>query len=237
MKRKQIFAGLLVAASSWLAVGCGDIAKLALQSSLQSGGSPATEEAPIEEIREMFAQANRLCPKKMDAFTTLEAVKMVDDRRVEYRYRVNNEGKNLARQFDKDMLRKAAIRMMKGNAMAVAIADRDLTVEHIYQDGFGGHVLSFTINRQVLRDNPFPVGSEQEEPFGMHTVSAKTSDDVTVEPSVVSAAESELADSHQGSDPETGPLSVEPEPPLPQPFKSTRSKDNPAGIRANPFID
>jgi hypothetical protein len=239
MKRKQICGGLLVAVSSCLAVGCGDIAKLVLNSSLESDNSPVAEDAPVEELRQMFEQVNELCPKQMDAFTTLESVKMIDDRRIEYKYRVNNEGKSLARRFDKDLLRKAAIKMMKGNAMAVAIAERDLSIEHIYVDAFGGHVLSFTINQQVLRGNPYPVGREHENPFGVQTVSAKSSDDVTVDPIVAPSEETELADPAKSAGAASEPLPVEPEPEpeLPQAFKAERSEDNPAGIRANPFFD
>ncbi len=239
MKRNQIFAGLLVAASSCLVAGCGEIAKLALKGTLKSTDSPAERGEPVEAIHELFEQANAMCPKRMDAYTTLESVKMIDDRRVEYKYRVNNEGKNLARQFDKDLLRKAAIKMMKGNAMAVAIAKRDLSIEHIYEDAFGGHVLSFTINRQVLQGNPYPVGSEQENPFGVQTVSAKSSDDVTADPIAASSAETELAPPTNDSATDKEPLAVEPEPEpaLPEMFKPARSKENPAGIRSNPFFD
>ena len=247
MIRKQIFTSLVVAASSCLTVGCGNIVKFALESSLESVNSSSAEDAPVEDVRAMFEQVNAMCPKQMDEYSTLESVKMIDDRRVEYKYRVNNEGKSLARRFDKDLLRKAAIRMMKGNAMAVAIAERDLSVEHIYEDAFGGHVLSFTINQQVLRGNPYPVGREQENPFGVQTVSATPSDDVTVDPVVTSSEKAErvepATDAEAEIEPEIEPLPVEPEPApepepvLPQPFKTERSEDNPAGIRANPFFD
>jgi hypothetical protein len=127
--------------------------------------------------------------------------------------------------------------------MAVAIAERDLSIEHIYEDAFGGHVLSFTINQQVLRGNPYPVGREQENPFDVQTVSAKSSDDVTVDPVVTPSEETELVEPAAGANTETDPLPVEPEPEpapepeLPQAFKSERSRDNPAGVRANPFFD
>jgi hypothetical protein len=241
MMRDQIFAGLLVAASC-LAVGCGDIAKVALKNTLKNAAGSSGEATSNDDIRAMFEQANAMCPRKMDAYTTLESVKMIDDRHIEYKYRVNNEGKNLARQFDKDLLRRAAIKMMKGNAIAVAIAKRDLSIEHVYEDAFGGHVLSFTINRQVLEGNPYPLGDEQANPFGVQTAGAKSSDDVTADRPAAPANQTNRSDDDKAAAADSEPLPLDPEPiqsepePLPQPFKPERSKDNPAGVRANPFL-
>ena len=116
MKRTPIRCGLAMAACGCLLVGCDKVAKLAVKETLENVGAAAIDGSSGEEIREMFAQANAACPRKMDQFTTLESITMVDDRHVEYRYKVNQEGRTLARKFDKQVLQQAAIKMMQGNA-------------------------------------------------------------------------------------------------------------------------
>lgn len=241
------------------AIGC-DVAKIALNGSLDGVAASATADSSDDAIREMFAQANAACPTRMDKYTTLESVTMIDDQRIEFHYKVNNEGKNLARRFDKQALKKAAVNHVKGNRMAVAIAQRDLSIEHIYEDAFGSHILSYTINKQSLAGNLNPLGREQENPFEVTTVNSSPQQRVTKDspprnsPPVApqepgnsrtpeasaklhAAASAEEAKSAK-SDP-SEPLAPEPEvePELPQIFKPIRSNENPAGVRSNPFFD
>ena len=141
-------------------------------------GAKAVNGSSDEEIREMFRKTNDQCPVKMDQFTTLESVVMVDDKNIEFNYRVTDQGRKLVQGISKDRMRKSAVTHMKGNAMAVAVAERDLTIRHIYEDRFGGHILSYTINKTVLAGGQ-ALGEEQGNPFAVNTVSSEPEQDVT----------------------------------------------------------
>ncbi len=246
MRRRSLHRAcgvLFVAAACCATTGCGKVAKMALKGTLENVGAEIVDNSSDDSIRQMFEQADALCPTRMDAYTTLESVKMIDDRRVEFRYQVNNEGKNLARRFNKDLLRKAAVDHMKGNAMAMAIAKRDLSVEHIYEDVFGGHILSYTINKQVLAGNDYPTGDRRTNPFNVQTVKADPKDQVNVKNEKPADEETEPAASSATPDLNAPlvepPAEIEPpKPELPQQIQpQKRTKENPAGVQSNPFFD
>lgn len=197
--------------------GCGDLAKMGMKGALQKVGAKVVEGTSDEALRNMFEQANAACPTRMDAFTTLEEVEMVDDTRVEFRYLVNDAGKKLASRLDKRAMRKAAVDHMKGNPMAVAIADRDLSIEHIYEDSAGNQILSYTINRAVLDGDLDPIGTERSNPFDVTTVKADAESSVVLHDLEEETTEEEAT--------------------LPQDLSPAHSTDNPTGLRSNPFFN
>jgi hypothetical protein len=211
--------------------GCGEVAKMGVTGVMHKVGAKVVEGSSDEDLIKMFEQANEACPTRMDAFTTLVEVKLIDERQAEFRYIVNDQGKQLLTRINKRTLKQAAVDHMKGNAMAVAVAQRDLSIEHIYEDSRGSHLLSYTINRDVLAGNLDPVGDERSNPFDVTTVKAEATDSVLQE-------EQEEVESapivEQAPIEEQAPIV---EPPLPQKFESPkRSKDNPAGVQGNPFF-
>lgn len=143
--------------------GC---SKAGFKGALQNAGVRMLRNSSNESLQEMFEQANKSCPRRMDAFTTLDEIVMVDGNRVEYRYIVNAAGRQLASQLNKNAMRKAFVDNMKGNPMAVAIAERDLAIDHIYNDESGDYVLSYTINRSVLEGTAQATGSSKSNPYG-----------------------------------------------------------------------
>ncbi len=303
MKRVPL---LLLALLSVLSVGCGDLTNIFLEGSLQSVAANSVRCSSDETIREMFETANAACPTRIDQFTTLESIEMLDDRRAVFRYRVNHQGKRLANRFNKRDLKAAVVKQLLGNPMAVAIAERDMSIEHIYEDSAGNHLLSFTINKQVLDGNPYPVGEQRENPFGVTTVRSSAEHQVvrephrqdrngplsdrrenegpanhtdateqavepnatsSAEPKIKSSAESttkthekvsgndhskSLAEGRSATEKESKPPRSTDEmidrletlmnqrtgqsPELPEEFRPRRTRDNPAGVRENPYF-
>ncbi len=189
---------------------------MGVKEAMREVGAKVVEGSSDKDLMKMFETANAACPTRMDAFTTLEDIKLIDEQRAEFRYIVNDEGKQLLTRVNKRMLKKAAVEHMKGNAIAVAVAERDLSIEHIYEDSQGKHLLSYTINRAVLAGDLDPIGDEQANRFGVKTVNADAADSVLEE--------------------NVKPAPIV-EPPLPQKFQMPRrTKDNPAGVQGNPFF-
>lgn len=223
--------------------GCDPANMGAFRGVAEKVGGKVVNRSSDEEVREMFRKANDQCPVKMDPYTTLARVTMVDDTNIEFYYSVNDKGRRLVKGLSKDRMRENAVQHMKGNPMAVAIAERDLTVRHIYEDQFGGHILSYTINKAVLNGQQ-PLGDEQGNPFAANTVKA-TADEVVTEPAEeAEASEPESVDevgveTESQLEPEVLPEpEPEPEDLLPQEYRPPkRSRDNPAGVQANPFFD
>ena len=208
--------------------GCGEIAKLGVKGAMQKVGAHVVEGASDEDLMKMFKQANEACPRRMDAVTTLVEVKLIDERQAEFRYIVNDQGKQMITRINKRSLKKSAVEHMKGNAMAVAVAQRDLSIEHIYDDSRGSYLFSYTINRDVLAGNLDPVGDERSNPFKVSTVKAEATQTVSEE------EVKQTSTAEQTSIAEPAPIV---EPPLPQQFKAPkRTKDNPAGVQGNPFF-
>ncbi len=202
---------------------------------MQKVGAKVVEGSSEEDLIQMFEQANEACPTRMDAFTTLVEVKLIDERQAEFRYIVNDQGKQLLTRINKRILKKAAVDHMKGNAMAVAVAQRDLSIEHIYEDSRGSHLLSYTINRDVLAGNlDSAVGDQHSNPFDVTTVAAKATDNVLEEEVESASTVEQTPIAEQAPVAEQAPI-VEPR--LPQKFKAPkRTKDNPAGVQGNPFF-
>lgn len=214
--------------------GCGEIVKLGVTGVMQKVGAHTVEGCSDENLIEMFEQANEACPTRMDALTTLVEVKLIDKRNAEFRYIVNDQGKQLLTRINKRTLKKSAVEHMKGNAMAVAVAQRDLSIEHIYEDSRGNHLLSYTINKQVLEGNMDPVGEERANPFNATTVKAKATDGVLEERVESAATVQPTPTAEQTPSVERPPIV---EPPLPQKFTPPkRTKNNPAGVQGNPFF-
>lgn len=212
----------LLVFSCCLLCGCSDIVKTGMSGVMQAVGAQAVEGCSDEDLVKMFKRANDACPTRMDAFTTLEEVKLIDQGKAEFRYIVNHQGKQLLTRIDKQTLKKSAVEHMKGNAMAVAVAQRDLSIEHIYEDTRGNHLLSYTINREVLEGNLSPVGDERSNPFTATTVRAEETESVLEDqtPSSATAAPQTIS-----------------KPMLPQQINSPNGReDNPAGIHGNPFV-
>lgn len=231
--------------------GCDPANMGAFRGVAEKVGAKVVSKASDEDIREMFRKTNDQCPVKMDVYTTLERVTMVDEKNVEFLYKVNDKGRKLVKGISKERMRENAVQHMKGNAMAVAVAERDLTIRHIYEDRFGGHVLSYVINKAVLEGRE-PIGDEQANPFSVKTVKAEAAKNVT-EPAVeaetteTESVEVEESASQPVSEPVSQPVSEplpmpepepEPEDLLAEPYQPVkRSRDNPAGVQSNPFFD
>ena len=192
--------------------GCSDIAKMALQEIGASAVSGTTDEGMLR----LFEQADAACPRRMDAYTTLENVEMIDGTSVEFRYLVNDAGKQFMSGMDPREMRKHAVENMMGNAMAVAIADRDLSVEHIYKDAAGDRLLAFTINRAVLDGEEDAIGRKRFNPFD---VEALVESALFADPKKSSIAQGEA---------------IGQEVAMPQEFRPT--SDHPAGLQTNPFF-
>ena len=211
---------VIVSLASCLVCGCG---QNGVRGILQQVGAKAVERSSEDELRKMIDSTNDLCPQRVDAFTTLKEVELIDDTNVEFRYVVNNAGKKFAARFDKRALREAMVEHMRGNAMAVAIAERDLSIQHIYHDELGGHVLSYTINRAVLAGDFDPLGAEKSNPFDVQTVQADAAD-IVADPAL--------------QEPAVEQPPAKKKPPMPRHFKgSKRSKENPAGVQSNPYFN
>jgi hypothetical protein len=211
-KSRQLVQSIIVCSCFVLPLaGCSDIAKMALEKIGESAVSGTTDEG----MRRLFEQADAACPRRMDAYTTLENVEMIDDTSVEFRYLVNDAGKQFMSGMEPQKMRKNAVESMQGNAMAVAIADRDLSVEHIYEDAAGDRILAFTINRAVLDGDEDALGKKRFNPFD-------------VEALVESAL---FADPKKSS---IGQGEIGPEVAMPQEFRPT--SDHPAGLQSNPFF-
>jgi hypothetical protein len=211
-------------------------------------GAKVVSKSSDEEIREMFQKTNKQCPIKMDAFTTLERVDMIDEQTIEFHYKVNDKGRRLVKGISKERMRQNAVEHMKGNAMAVAVAERDLSIQHIYEDRFGAYVLSYTINKAVLNGEGTE-GEQQANPFTVTTVNAEPEAVVVSEPAqqaepterVEPMEPREAAEtSEQSSEVEMEVVPVsdpQPEPAdlLPQPYQP-ETLPGPAGIQGNPFF-
>jgi hypothetical protein len=118
--------------------------------------------------------------------------------------------------MDPREMRKHAVENMMGNAMAVAIADRDLSVEHIYKDAAGDRLLAFTINRAVLDGEEDAIGRKRFNPFD---VEALVESALFADPKKSSIAQGEA---------------IGQEVAMPQEYQST--SDHPAGLQTNPFF-
>lgn len=256
----------LLVCSCLLLSGCGELAKTGLKGALRKAGAKVVENSSDETLRQMFEQANAECPVKVDIFTTLEEVEMIDDTRVEFRYLVNDAGRKLTSRFDKGAMKRSAVEHMKGNPMAVAIAERDLSIEHIYLDSSGNHLLSYTINRAVLDGDLEPVGQPMSNPFDVRTVATNDIHTATEAmktriDSIESAAkeataasrspQSDLEDEMKLTDEQEShareiarakssiqdfKVRREAEKLLPQKYESAKTRDNPAGVQSNPHF-
>jgi hypothetical protein len=233
---QRLFAITLFLACTSVLGGCKEIARASLRGAFEKVGAKAVKGSSDEQLRDMFASANAACPVQMDAFTTLEGVKMLDDRRVEYRYVMNDAATQIASRLDKRAMKKAAVDHIKGNPMAVAIAERDLVVEHIYEDSAGNHVFSFIINRAVLEGDLEPFGTEQSNPFDVTTVKASGNGEAVDQPEDEAVEEA----AEEAPDEAAEEVIEEPKkekPPLPKPFqRPRRTRDNPAGVQTNPYF-
>lgn len=204
--------------------GCKDIARASLRGAMEKVGARAVEGSSDQQLRSIFESANAACPVQMDAFTTLEGVEMIDDRYVEYRYLMTEEATEIASRIDKRAMKRAAVEHIKGNAVAVAMVERDLVVEHIYEDAAGNHVLSFIINRAVLEGDLEPLGTERSNPLDVTKVKA-SGDREAIDPVAAEKIEQTEASEDQG-------------PPLPKQLRQPAGNQrNPAGLQTNPFFN
>lgn len=153
----------VLAVFAFCSAGC---SQQTVQTLIKTAAVKALKNTSDESLRKMFEQANKQCPQRMDAFTTLEEIVMIEDNRVEYRYKVNAAGKQLASRLDTNAMQQAFVDNMKGNPMAVAIAERDLAIDHIYNDESGNYVLSYTIDRAVLDGTADPSHTPRSNPYG-----------------------------------------------------------------------
>lgn len=175
-----------------------------------NGNVERAQKMTDDEILKMFKEARRICPRRVDPFTTLEDIVVLDDTHIEYRYKVSQQGSLLVQRMDAKALRSQAIQGMRENKMAVAIAEKDLDIQHVYENHAGAIILSYTINKDVLEGRE-PIGAEQSNPFMTKNVKA-TSDDNVATPAA------------------TGPTAVQPYVP------AKRTESNPAGVQGNPFF-
>ncbi|NND96070.1 MAG: hypothetical protein HKN47_01935 [Pirellulaceae bacterium] len=213
----------LLAVSCMALTGCNRGAMAMLRKTAQKVGAKAVEGSSDEDIRVMFEKANSACPTRMDEFTRLMEVKIVDDQNIEFRYEVNDRGRRLVQRIDQDQLKKNAVAVMKNNEMAVAVAERDLSIQHIYEDKHGSYLFSYTINRDVLDGNFYPSGREKSNPFAGGDVEVKTVSN-NVDPATLPKEIQELTERKD----------------LAKPVKTKRSrrdKTNPASVQGNPFLD
>lgn len=141
------------------------IAGCDIKSAMQQFGANQVKSSSKDEVRKMFEQANAACPQKTDAFTTLNEGVIIDDNTIEFRYSVDKCGERMLAAVDQQTLKKNAVEVMKGNPMAVAVADRDLTIHHLYESKTGVQVLAYEINKETLAGNFNPVGKEKSNPF------------------------------------------------------------------------
>ena len=205
--------------------GCDKLAKSALKGSLSKVGATIVESSSDDEIRNMFEQADAACPRTIDVHTTLEHVKMVNDQHVEFHYKVNDQGMEMVTYFDKVSMKKSAVDHLKDNPMAVAIAERDLSVEHIYEDDIGTHLFSFTINKHTLAGDLNPIGETQSNPFNVQTVSAKEDESVNLDRFFYQEEESDHEEQQEH-------VVADPIPVLPR----QASPDHGGGVQVNPFF-
>ena len=240
--------------------GCDPADMGAFRGVVQKVGAKVVDKSSDEEIRQMFEQANSQCPMKMDPYTTLEEVKMLDDKNIEFYYRVNDQGRRLVKGLSKDRMRANAVEHMRGNPMAVAVAERDLSIQHIYEDKYGGHILSYTINKDVLAGRQ-TVASELQNPFVVKPVKAEKDQDLTEtdaeanelpdnEPAPKSESEVASADDQPLPSVEDEPvvenlpavandaeIEQRPAPAVPQKYvPQRRNMYNPAGVQSNPYF-
>lgn len=237
------FALFLLAAATLSVTGCDPAHMGAFRGVAEKYGAKVVNKSSDDDIREMFSKTNDQCPIKMDAYTTLERVTMLDDKNIEFYYKVNDKGRRLVKGLSKERMRKNAVQHMKGNAMAVAVAERDLSIIHVYEDKFGGHILSYTINKSVLNGQE-PIGEQKGNPFAVTPVKAKPT--VKATEKVAEKVDDQSGESEPVGEETEEPVKAapelesnpEPEPVdlLPQQYKpQKRTRENPAGVRANPF--
>tara|TARA_R110002049_G_scaffold2750_8_gene22151 strand:- start:65308 stop:66027 length:720 start_codon:yes stop_codon:yes gene_type:complete len=130
--------------------GCQRVGETVLRSVVPGASIRNIEDASPDQLVEMIEQTNEQCPVAMDAFTSLEHIKVIDDLNIEYQYSVNQKGSRLVGDMDANLLRDIAVEQMKGNAMAVAVAERGLRVRHVYRDETGQPLLQYTIDQQSI---------------------------------------------------------------------------------------
>lgn len=212
----------LMALSFALNAGCGDVA------SMMANATSSDTEVDYQKVMKMFRDADADCPTTVDQWTTLVAVNIVDERNIEFRYEVSDEGRNLVRRIPKEQMRRTAIAAMKRKRMVVAVAEKDLSIQHIYEDRYGSYVLSYTINRQVLDGNLYPTGSEKTNPFAAdEKVVKKSVAEQIFATEVGMTREDDVTFPKSGSDVN-----------FPSQIKTSRrgNKDNPHGVHANPYL-
>ena len=191
-----------------LVAGCGELP----QAGIDQIGARAVAAPSDDSIRQMFEAADRACPRKVDPYTTLNEVKIVDDTNIEFHYVVDGAGAEFASRIEKKTLRAAMIDQMRGKAVARAVAERDLSIRHLYDDASGRRLLAYTIDRSAFDGASNPSGGRPGHSLGTTNVKADASQNV-VDP----AAQSEPA--------------------LPQQWRPTKkSKENPAGVQQNPYL-
>ena len=228
--------------TSVLCTGCSQDALMALRDVAEKAGARVVDGSSDDDILEMFRKANRNCPTRMDEYTTLVEVKIVDEQTIEFHYRVTDTGKRLVSRMSPDLVKRKMVDVMKANEMVVAIVDRDLSIHHMYEDRYGGHVLSYMINREVLNGNLNPNGSEKANPFAdpapptQSNAIAKNGSTKAKKPTVKPSIEIPKVDVSEVRNVSLQPEST-PENPLPTQYRTPKSsKQNPAGVAGNPFF-
>ena len=216
MRLESACIGLLLG-SAILLTGCGKGAMAMLTAAREKAGAHVVNNSSESDIRKMFQQANDQCPTRIDEYTTLVEVTIVDERNIEFHYKVNDAGKRLTAGLDPNVMRHRMVASIKNNEMAVAIAERDLAIHHIYEDRFGGHLLSYIISRDVLNGNMHPSGRQQPNPFAGSSGSMATQ----------SSPQPPLRNASTQSEAPNLPTRI-------RHRKKTRS--NPAGVENNPYF-
>lgn len=170
---KNSFLMVLLVATFGTMVGCDRIGKTVLKSAVTGATVRTVSHSSDDEVRGIFAAANAQCPIRMDAFTTLERIDVIDDVNVEYHYRVNQQGSKLVAKLDTQLLQQLAVEQMQGNPIAVAVAERGLSVRHVYHDESNVELLAYVINKSVIEGDTDPVVVDQSNPFAAIAESLK----------------------------------------------------------------
>ena len=144
-----------------------------LRGAVMGASAKAVSEVSDEDVVRMFEQVNNACPRKVDKWTRLVEVKVLDDQSVEYRYEVSDTGKRMVSKASRKLIRQNMVQAMKGNPVAVAIAERDMVIEHVYKDRSGNKLMSFAITRSMLNGEASLEGFEADGPFAATSVSSE----------------------------------------------------------------
>jgi len=149
--------------------GCDAMLKDILETAVNDVAVRDVSLATGDQLNATLDQINQQCPIKMDAFTTLQRVEVIDDANVDYIYSVNQRGAKRIGNVKTRDLQAAVIEQIKGSVIAVAIADQGLVVRHLYRDESGGELLSYVIDRSVLEGNLDMLGQDHANPFAAPT--------------------------------------------------------------------